>query len=138
MDWKAWLIVLLVALNAGWMVFDGARALTRTDLASFRYSPGTAFCPLVEHPHWNHHNVRITGAAVEDYVGGALRDLIARGDVADAGGLLTRDGLERAVFRTFFFDMAHRSATIYAFRDAWNARFPGNPALAEIMARFSM
>ena len=31
MGWKAWLIVLLVTLNAGWMVFDGARALTVGD-----------------------------------------------------------------------------------------------------------
>ena len=31
MDWKAWLIVLLVALNAGWMIFDGTRALTVGD-----------------------------------------------------------------------------------------------------------
>ncbi len=31
MDWKAWLIVLLIALNAGWMVLDGARALTLGD-----------------------------------------------------------------------------------------------------------
>lgn len=31
MTWKAWLIVLLIALNAGWMIFDGARALSVGD-----------------------------------------------------------------------------------------------------------
>lgn len=27
MDWKNWLVLLLVALTAGWMLFDGTRAL---------------------------------------------------------------------------------------------------------------
>jgi hypothetical protein len=27
MDWKNWIIVLLVAFTAGWMLFDGTRAL---------------------------------------------------------------------------------------------------------------
>lgn len=27
MDWKNWIIVLLVAFSAGWMLFDGTRAL---------------------------------------------------------------------------------------------------------------
>jgi hypothetical protein len=120
------------------MDFDGARALTPTDIAQFRYAPGPRFCPLVENPHWNHRNVRITGAAAEDYVAGALRTLLGRNDIADAGGVLTRDGLERALFQVFTRDIRDRAATIYHFRDAWNARFPGNSALAEIMSGFSM
>ena len=31
MDWKHWIIVLLVAVTAGWMVFDGARAFVVGD-----------------------------------------------------------------------------------------------------------
>ncbi|HKY54369.1 MAG TPA: hypothetical protein VJM08_08695 [Anaerolineales bacterium] len=27
MDWKGWVIVILVAFTAGWMLFDGSRAL---------------------------------------------------------------------------------------------------------------
>jgi hypothetical protein len=27
MDWKHWIIILLVAVTAGWMLFDGTRAL---------------------------------------------------------------------------------------------------------------
>jgi len=27
MDWKHWIIIVLVAFTAGWMVFDGLRAL---------------------------------------------------------------------------------------------------------------
>lgn len=27
MDWTSWIVVTLTALNAGWMVFDGGRAL---------------------------------------------------------------------------------------------------------------
>ena len=31
MNWKNWLIILLIALNAGWMLYDGVRALTVGD-----------------------------------------------------------------------------------------------------------
>jgi hypothetical protein len=31
MDWKHWLIVILIAFTAGWMVFDGSRALLAGD-----------------------------------------------------------------------------------------------------------
>ncbi len=31
MKWSAWILVALVGLNAGWMVFDGARALVVGD-----------------------------------------------------------------------------------------------------------
>ena len=31
MDWKSWLIVILVAFTAGWMLFDGTHALITGD-----------------------------------------------------------------------------------------------------------
>ena len=31
MDWKTWIIVILVALTGGWMLFDGTRALNVGD-----------------------------------------------------------------------------------------------------------
>ena len=36
MDWKHWVIVVLVALTAGWMLFDGARALIVGDYVTPR------------------------------------------------------------------------------------------------------
>ena len=121
------------------MGFDGDRALTRTSEYDFAFVPEPGkFCPLAETPHWNHHNVRITGAAVEDYVRGALSTLTDRMDLSDAGGALTREGIERHVFQVFTFEMRDRAATMADFRAGWDRRFPGSGVLAEIMSTFHM
>jgi hypothetical protein len=121
------------------MGFDGGRALTRTHRYDFAFAPAPGlFCPLAETPHWNHHNVRITGAAVEDYVRGALLALTDRMDLSDAGGALTREGIERQIFQVFTFDMRDRAATMADFRAGWDRRFPGSGVLAEIMLNFKM
>ena len=126
-------------LSLSAMGFDGGRALTLTDRYGFAHHPSPGnFCPLAETAHFNHHNNRITGAFIEDYILGGLRTLTGRADLDDGGGVLTAEGIERHVFQIFVNELRNRAPTFLDFRDRWNVRFPGSTALAEIMTLFRM
>jgi hypothetical protein len=101
------------------MDFDGSRALTATTRYDFAFSPGADSCPLVTSRHFNHHNQRITGAFVEDYVHLALRDF-RNGGLTDAyaGRVLTPADVDQLIFRIFFNELRDRLPTVFDFYTA--------------------
>jgi hypothetical protein len=122
------------------MDFDADRALTRTSADSLAYAPGPSSCPLVASPgpHFNHHNQPITGAGVEDYVAGALRTLPASTVLGSSGTPLPRREIEEEVFRIFVDRIRAAGATVFGFRDSWNARFPTDTSWSALMALHGM
>ena len=121
------------------MDFDEGQALTPTVRANLPFDPVTATCPLVASgvTHFNQLNQPITGAAVENHVAGALRQLVLRTDIVPGGAPSPgRHSLEETIFRMFTGPLSHSEPTIAAFEAQWLATFSASPAWIAMKTAF--
>jgi hypothetical protein len=115
-----------------WDDDHGFPTLTRLE-RRVTFRPDTCPCPLVATPHFTGRSTLITPTAIEDYVFNVLLDL-ANGSGSVAGKRRT-DG---AIFQVWWRDLRDRLPTIHQFRDGWNARFPGDVTLSDLLVRYGM